>query len=139
MLETYPADVNYVVKHYPLPNHKFASQGAMAALAAGNQGKFWEFHGQLLKNYKVVNEEKILEIAQGLGLNMEQFATDRTSPALRQIIREDTMEGRNIGVRGTPAVFINGKRIDNRNLRNFAELIRRELGVKEPAHSKAEE
>lgn len=139
MLEAHPDDVNYVIKHYPLPNHKFAYKGAMAALAAGNQGKFWEFHSQLLKNYKVVNEEKILEIAQGLGLNMAQFATDRTSSSLGQIIREDTMNGRSIGVRGTPAVFINGKRIDNRDLRNFAELIRRELGEKGPAQSKAEE
>lgn len=127
MLEQFPDDVNYVIKHFPLSNHQFAHQGAMAALAAGNQGNFWEFHSQLLKNYKQVNEQKVLEIAESLELNMEQFNMDRQSASFRQLIQEDIENGRKIGVRGTPAVFINGKRIDNKELRNLTRLIRREV------------
>ena len=126
MLEKFPDDVNYVVKHFPLSNHQFAHQGAMAALAAGNQGKFWEFHSLLLENHKQVNEEKILEIAGGMGLNMDQFNLDRQSPSSRRLIQEDVENGKKIGVRGTPSVFMNGKRISNRDLGNLPELIVRE-------------
>jgi len=128
VLEKFPDDVNYVVKHFPLSNHQFAHQGAMAALAAGSQGKFWEFHSQLLENHKQVNDEKILEIAGGMGLNMDQFILDRQSASSRRLIQEDVENGKKIGVRGTPSVFMNGKRISNRDLGNLPELIVRERG-----------
>jgi protein-disulfide isomerase len=115
-----------VIKHFPLSNHQFAHPGAMAALAAGNQGKFWEFHSQLLDNHAQVNDEKILEIAGGMGLNMDQFNQDRQSSSNRRLIQEDIENGRKIGVRGTPSVFMNGKRISNRDLGNLPELIMRE-------------
>lgn len=97
----------------------------MAALAAGKQGKFWEFHRQLLENHKQVSDEKILQIAGELGLNMDQFNQDRQAPASRQLIREDVENGRKIGVRGTPSLFMNGKRVKNPGA--LPELIRREL------------
>ena len=99
----------------------------MAALAAGKQGKFWEFHSKLLENYQQINEEKIVEIAGEVGLNMDQFNQDRKSDSGRQVIREDMENGRRIGVRGTPAVFINGKRINNKDLQALPVLIQREL------------
>ena len=98
----------------------------MAALAAGNQGKFWEFHSQLLKNHNQISDEKILEIATGMGLNMDLFNKDRQSASSRRLIQEDVENGRKIGVRGTPSVFMNGKRV--RNPGQLPELIMRELG-----------
>ena len=126
MLEKFPNDVSYVIKHFPLSNHQFAHQSAMAALAAGNQGKFWEFHRQLLENHKQINDDKILEIATGMGLNMDQFNQDRQSASSRQLIQQDVENGRKIGVRGTPSMFINGKRVHNPG--KLPELITRELG-----------
>lgn len=127
MLGKFPDKVNYVVKHFPLSSHQFAHQGAMAALAAGKQGKFWEYHSQLLENHQRVNEDKLVAIAQGLGLNMEQFKQDRQSPSSQRLIQEDVENGRRVGVRGTPTVFMNGKRMNNDDLRNLPELIAREL------------
>lgn len=97
----------------------------MAVLAAGKQGKFWQFHSQLLENHQQVNDEKILEIAAALELNMDQFNQDRISESGRQLIKADIENGRKIGVRGTPSVFMNGKRIKNPGL--LPALIRREL------------
>lgn len=127
MLDTYPNDVKYIIKHFPLSSHPFAHPGAMAALAAGNQGKFWEFHSQLLENHEQINDRKILEIAGGLGLDMDRFNQDRQSATSRQLIQADVADGRKVGVRGTPAVFMNGKRVGNRDLGSLPELIRREL------------
>jgi protein-disulfide isomerase len=127
VLDTYPNDVKYIIKHFPLSSHPFAHPGAMAALAAGNQGKFWEFHSQLLENHEQINDRKILEIAGGLGLDMDRFNQDRRSATSRQLIQADVADGRKAGVRGTPAVFMNGKRVGNRDLGSLPELIRREL------------
>jgi len=98
----------------------------MAALAAGKQGKFWEFHAKLLENHSSLSEEKIGEIAEDLGLNMEQFQKDRQSPSSQKLIEEDLANGKKIGVRGTPAVFLNGKRVKNKDLGKLPELIRKE-------------
>ncbi len=125
MLEKFPNDVNYVIKHFPLSSHRFAHQGAMAALAAGKQGRFWEFHSRLLDNHTKVSDQKLSEIAADLGLNMDQFNQDRRSASGRQLIREDVDNGKKIGVRGTPSVFMNGKRINN--ISALPELIKREL------------
>jgi protein-disulfide isomerase len=62
-----------------------------------------------------------------LELNREQFDQDRQSPASLQLIQEDIANGRSIGVSGTPTAFINGKRINNRDLGKLPELIIREL------------
>jgi len=99
----------------------------MAALAAGKQGKFWQFHSKLLENYKQINEEKIAEIADVVGLNIEQFNIDRQSEESKKVIQEDIENGREIGVRGTPSVFLNGKRINNKDLKNLPDMIRHEL------------
>ena len=128
MLEKFPNEVNYVIKHFPLSNHKFAHQSAMASLAAGKQGKFWEFHSQLLENHKQLNDQKILEIAENMGLNMDLFNQDRNLSSSRQLILEDVENGKKIGVRGTPSVFMNGKRISNRDIGNLPKLIMREIG-----------
>jgi len=126
----YSEDLNYAIKHFPLSSHPLASQGAAAALAAGKQGKFWEFHSQLLDNHDQVSEEKITEIVAGLNLDMEKFNRDRASEQVRKIIAEDVANGRQVGVTGTPSVFLNGKRIENRKIGNLPVLIQQELQKK---------
>lgn len=128
VLAQFPNEVKYVIKHFPLSSHRFAYPGAMAALAADMQGKFWEFHTRLLENHDKVDEQKIVDIAGELGLNMDQFNQDRQSASSRQLIQADIQNGKAIGVKGTPSAFINGKRIRNQDLGALPQLIIRELG-----------
>ena len=127
VLDKYPDNVKLVIKHFPLSNHKYAHKAASAALAANVQGKFWEFHSKLFKNYKVINDAKIQDIAKELGLDMEKFTKDMQSPAIKSLIARDVSNGRQIGVRGTPTIFINGKAFKNRNLTGIYQLIEAEL------------
>ena len=127
VLDKYPDNVKLVVKHFPLPNHKYAHKAATAALAANVQGKFWEFHSKLFKNYKVINDAKIQDIAKELGLDMEKFAKDMQSPTIKSLIARDLSNGRQIGVRGTPTIFINGKSLRNRSLPGIYQVIEAEL------------
>jgi protein-disulfide isomerase len=127
VLEKNPSSVKLVFKHFPLGYHKFAMNAAIAALAAEKQGKFWEFHDLLFKNYKSLNEQKVKEFALQLNLNMEKFEKDQKDPALKAMINRDVSEGKRVGVRGTPAVFINGRLLRKRSMAGFQELIDKAL------------
>lgn len=116
-----------VVKQFPLSSHRYAHKAAMGAMAAKNQGKFWEFHRALLKNHNSLNDEKIQSIAKDLGLDMSRFNGDSKSPGNRALILEDQKDARKIGVRGTPSVFINGKSVKGNRLGNLMRIIAEEL------------
>ena len=127
MLEKYPKDVKVVFKNFPLSSHRYAFNAAAAALAAGRQGKFWEFHDRLFENYDKLSDQKIQEIAQTVGLNMEEFEKKRNDPAIRRKVDQDFSDGRQAGVRGTPTVFINGIRLRDRSLQGFQAAIDKQL------------
>ena len=131
VLEKNPNQVKLVFKNFPIRNHKFAMPAAIAALAAEKQGKFWEFHDLLFKDYNRLNEQKVKEIAQQLKLDMEKFEKDRKDPQIRAMINREVSEGNRAGVRGTPTVFINGRLLRNRSMAGFQELI--EKALKKPA------
>ena len=127
VLKKHPESIKIVFKNFPLKSHKFAKEAAAAALAAERQGKFWEFHDKLFKHYRQINEKKILEIARELGLNEAQFEKDRHDPVIIGKMNGDYEEGQKIEVRGIPALFMNGRPIKNRDLRNIDKIIQKEL------------
>ena len=120
MLEKYPKEVKLVMKNFPLPSHSFARKAAVAALAAGKQGKFWEMHETLYANQKELSDAKVEAIAREMGLNMEQFNKDLKSPNLGALVDRDIFNGRQAEVGGTPTVFVNGKVLNQRNLLGMA-------------------
>jgi len=127
VMQTYPDQVRIVFKHFPLSMHKFAQQAAMASIAARNQGKFWPMHDQLFANYNQLDENKIRELAESIGLDMARFDKDMINPAVQQEIAEDMALGTRSGVRGTPAVYINGVQLKDRSIGGFQQAINAEL------------
>jgi protein-disulfide isomerase len=130
VLEKYPNDVKLVVKHFPLPMHVYARKAAIAALAAGRQGKFWEIHEKLFANQKDLSDAKVEAIAQELGLNMEQFNKDLKDSAIASLIDRDINNGREANVQGTPTIFVSGKLLNQRSLQGFQQAIEAELKKK---------
>jgi len=127
VLEKNPQDVKLVYKDFPLRNHQFAKPAAIAAMAAARQGKFWEFHDEIFLVYNQLNEAKLDEIAKKLNLDMERFNRDRQDPELINAIGRDVQEGFQAGVRGTPTIFINGRRLKERSMQGFQAMIDSEL------------
>jgi protein-disulfide isomerase len=127
VLEKYPRDVKVVFKNFPLQNHKYAMKAAIAALAADSQGKFWEFHDLLFKNYNKLDDQKIQDIAVAVGLNLEEYEKMKKDPSIQGKVRRDLSDGRRAGVRGTPTVFINGKRLRDRSLEGFQAAVDEQL------------
>ena len=130
VLEKYPNDVKLVMKHFPLPMHSYARKAAIAALAAGKQGKFWEIHEKLFANQKNLSDDKVEAIAQELGLNMEQFNKDLKDPCIASLIDRDINNGREANVQGTPTIFVSGKLFNQRSLQGFQQAIEAELKKK---------
>lgn len=114
-------------KNFPLRNHKLAQPAAKAALAAGKQGKFWEYHDKVFKNYNKLSDGLLEQFAQELDLDMDRFRKERNSPEITSLINRDIREGNRIGVRGTPTIFINGRRLGQRSIEAFSAAIEGEL------------
>jgi protein-disulfide isomerase len=127
VLDQYPDKVKLVVKNFPLSSHRFARKAAQAAMAANAQGKFWEFRRRLFENFSSLNDVKILEIANGLGFDMTRFTKDMNSRSVRDFVARDVANGRQIGVRGTPSIFVNGKRAKIRTPFDLFTIIDAEL------------
>jgi protein-disulfide isomerase len=123
----FPEEVKLVFKYFPLQSQRFGTKAAQAALAAGEQGKFWEFHEELFENFNSLNDEKLDEIAGGLELDREKLARDMVSPAIRNTLSRDANEGKRIGIRGIPAILVNGKITDRRGLADLKALVEEEL------------
>jgi len=102
-------------------------KASTAALAAESHGKFWEFHDLLFKNYNKLNDQKIREIALELGLDQTEFKKKMKDPKITAMIRQDVRDGAQAGVRGTPTIFINGRRLNDRSLKGFQAAIDKEL------------
>ena len=129
MLEKNPKTVKIIFKNFPIRSHKFAVQAAVAALAADRQGKFWDFHDELFKQYNKLNEEKVQEIAAKLKLDKAQFEKDRKDPLLLEQIKYDYNEGIRVGINSVPSVFVNGRKLKDRSLKGFQTLIDKELEI----------
>ena len=107
--EVYRDQVRIVWKHYPLTMHQNATVAALAAEAAGNQNKFWEYHDKLFANQKSLAVESLQQYARDLGLDMDRFEKDRLNPETRKRVEADMAEAEALRVSATPSFFINGR------------------------------
>ncbi|NOY52220.1 MAG: thioredoxin domain-containing protein [Deltaproteobacteria bacterium] len=130
MLEQYPTQVKLVKKSFPLRMHRNARPAAIAALAAGEQGKFWEFNDKLFQNQRFLSDQKYLEIARELGLDMDAFRKSLKDPQLQAMIAKNIRDGADVGVTGTPTIFINGVRLRDRSIAGFRRVIDAQLKKK---------
>ena len=138
MIEKYPSEVKVVFKHFPIRSHRYSEKAARASVAADRQGKFWEFHDKLFDNYKNLNDQKIYEFIRDLKLDREKFEKDWKNPVVDAKVEADQREGAKIGVRGTPTVFVNGRRLRKRNIETLTRLIDEEINKTQAAKSKTQ-
>lgn len=114
MRAEYGRKVKIVFKHFPLKSaHPNALIAAKASEAAGAQGKFWEFHDILYENQDLWVQEtdptgKFIEYAKKLQLDVEKFKLDLKNKSFEDKINAQQDEGIQVGVQGTPSVYVNG-------------------------------
>lgn len=121
------AQVRFAYRHFPLPQHKNAKLAATVAESAGKQGKFWEMHDLIFQNQSDWSEEKnavviFAKYAGDLGLNLEQFKNDLESTEIKDKIENDYKSGVSAGVNSTPSFFLNGKKMEQNQTRNYDDF-----------------
>jgi protein-disulfide isomerase len=96
-------------KQFPLPMHDKAELAAEAALAANEQGKFWQMHDKLFANQSNLDRPSLESYAKDLGLDLEKFRAALDSGRFKAQIAKDKVQGSSAGVSGTPSFVVNGK------------------------------
>jgi len=136
--ETYQGRVRFAWKHLPLVSiHSHAMDAAVAAEAARNQGKFWEYHDKLFANQKRLEPDDLRRYAQEIGMDVARFDRDRENPDLKTKVLEDMAQATQLGVRSTPTFFINGRLVSGAMpFETFATIIDEEL-AKQAKHASA--
>jgi protein-disulfide isomerase len=112
--ESYRGKVRFVFKHNPLSIHPLAMGAALATEAARAQGgdeKFWAMHDALFEASPALEPAGLEAAAQKLGLDPAQFKAAMAAPAARQRVERDQQLVTSLGATGTPAFFINGRKI----------------------------
>jgi len=152
ILAAYPGKIRFVFRNFPLSFHPNATASAEAALCAGDQGAYWEYHNALFDNYIAIYQEdqgRLLDqgiynqFASNLGLDVVTFERCMTSRKYQQFILDDMDYASNLppdsvtnecgvaasepAVGGTPSFFVNGHRIGGLDLEKFKKIIDAEL------------
>ena len=128
LISDYPSLVVYWL-HNPLPHHAGAEPAARAAVAADNQGKFWEMHDKLFEDKTLRSDADFITMATDLGLDTTQFETDLNAEATKELVEKQAKLCRDNDAKGTPSFFINGRLLTGaRSKSEFAVTIDKEMG-----------
>lgn len=112
--ESRRGSVRFVYKFMPLAVHPHSEIAARAAIAAQAQGKFWEMHHELFANGTHLEESDLQGYAKAIGLDIDRFLADLHSPATTARLQADLQLAQDLGVNGTPTLFINGREYDSK-------------------------
>ena len=111
LLEEHPKDVRLVWKSAPSPLHPGADVAAEAALCAGRQGKFWQYHARLF-DIGAFNQTSVAILANELDLDSVQFNECIMQGLARPLVERTVTEARALGLKSIPTLFIGGVRYE---------------------------
>ncbi len=109
-------------------------RAAVAARAAQEQGRFWEYHDVLFENQKGENngafsDENLVAFAEKAGLDVERFEATLESGEYEDVVDKDFREAQDAGIQGTPSFTINGQPlVGAQPVETFARAIEAEAG-----------
>jgi protein-disulfide isomerase len=115
--------VRLVVRDFPLSQHANARKAAEAAEAAREQGKYWEYASVLFRNQSALGVDKLRQYATEVGLDRAKFDASLDSGKLAEKVQRDVMDGRKLGINGTPTLYVNGKRISDNSYESVKSAV----------------
>ena len=133
LLAAYPGQIRMVYRHLPLTSiHPDAFAAAEAAMCAGEQDAFWQYHEKLFSS-EILGTEVYTQYAQELKLDMTVFEACMTDHKYQETIQKDSDFALDLGIRSTPTFFINGLAIVGAQpLDVFRQVIDKELAGEIP-------
>lgn len=133
LLNAYPGKIRMVYRHLPLTSiHPDAFPAAEAAMCAGEQNAYWQFHEKLFSS-DALGSSVYAKYADELGLDMDAFQSCISERRFQEAVQADLDFAVNLGVRSTPTFFINGLAIVGAQpLDIFKQVIDKELAGEIP-------
>ena len=126
-----PDDLRLSVRHVTF--HDGVDYAVRVLEASRNQGKYWETLETLLASQRqwvsnhVVQQERVLPVLAGVGLDMEQLQADMNSAEVLQRMEKDMQDSKALKVAATPEYFVNGRQLPSFGQEQLATLVREEL------------
>jgi protein-disulfide isomerase len=128
VMQEYDGKIRLVMKEVPHGNRDYSFNAALAALAAGDQGKYWEMHDLLFDRWPHFDESSLVHNAQQLGLDIERFKQSMKSQNHKDALERNLKVAEELHVFMTPTFIINGKKYDgDLTYREFKKIIEEEL------------
>ncbi|HEY0728651.1 MAG TPA: thioredoxin domain-containing protein, partial [Pyrinomonadaceae bacterium] len=115
--------VRLVVRDFPLSQHANARKAAEAAEAAREQGKYWEYASVLFRNQSALGVDKLRQYATEVGLDRARFDASLESGKFSDKVQRDVIDGRKLGINGTPTLYINGRRLSDNSYETLKSAI----------------
>ncbi len=134
LMAAYPGKIRFVYRNLPLTSiHPQAMNAAEAALCAGEQNAYWQYHDKLFANANLLSDDLYARLAADLGLNVTAFEACMNNDTFLDFIKADMEFAFNLGIQSTPTFFINGLAIVGAQpLSIFQQVIDDELAGKIP-------
>ena len=130
--------VRLVVRDFPLSQHANARKAAEAAEAAREQGKYWEYVSVLYRNQSALGIDNLRQYATDLGLDRARFDASLDSGKFADNVQRDLVDGRKLGINGTPTLYINGKRVSDNSYASMKSAIEAALKAEASLRGKSE-
>lgn len=112
--KAFSGKVRFVYRHVPKSSQGFLKQAAQAAEFAASQGKFWEMHARLFSLEGNHDLAQLVDAAAAIGLDADAFRKALVDHSFAERVRELSVASVQSGIIGTPTLFINGTRYENR-------------------------
>jgi len=113
--------IQYTVRDYPLGFHKYAKLAAISTNCAADQNAYWKMRDELFASKGVINETLFTELAEKLGLEMNDFSKCIAEDIRAKKVESDLAYGQRLGIQGTPSFFVG--RMENGKLVNAQRII----------------
>lgn len=125
-VEHRPGQMRLVFRHLPIDEE--GRDLARAAIAAGEQGKFWEFVDELYSYERLPSQQRWAEIAGDAGLDVETWQRDQRMPTADALLEHDAIQADKVDVVEAPTYFVNGiRKVGGVALQEFDEVADGEL------------
>lgn len=127
ILKAYGDKVRFTYRDFPILAESSLT-AALAAQCANEQGKFWDYHNVLFSNQGDFSRDTLVRMAGDVGVDTDVFASCLDDQKYMDEVVADYRDAQRIGIRGTPAFFINGRPISGAQAYQvFADIIEQEL------------
>jgi len=113
LIVEFGAQVKFVVRDFPLAQHTNALNAAIAAEAAREQNKYWEYAALLYSHQSALQSDDLKSYASQLGLDRQRFDASLTNPLLNDRVQRDITDGNRLAITSTPSFFINGRLVED--------------------------